>query len=435
MISERAARHTAKLDANEAAVRFRSTACLAHSTWRIRAAVVGAAVLATSCLGPDLKVASEAQTGCQADEIDIVNEERGAGHITWTAWCRGQPYLCSGGAGSISCQAVYPRQPVPAQAGVARAGDRAAPQAQWARFDLPDCGLSAEFPALPKGNSRHVPVDGVPVTLTSLTLEGPGGALAVTCSTDMKSDKPADVFLDDARAGLLKDPPAKLLKESAIVGGREIRFEEQGHLAVAHLRMVKGQLVTALAVHVDALGSETVRRFLGSVSFGSQLAPAQTGAARASDRPATGAAMKKEWLRFELTDCGIRADFPTMPKATTQQQKVGKVSTTLTTAALEIAGAGLLQVACSGSMKSTKPVNVVLDGSRTGMLKSVSGKLLKETDIVGGREVWFDVQGHLAVAHLLWVGDRIVMALVAPVNAFGGEASKRFLDSVSSITP
>jgi hypothetical protein len=406
---------------------------LAGRGWSARTAVIGAALLATSCLGPDLKVASEAQTGCQADEIGIVNEERGAGHITWTAWCRGQPYLCSGGAGSISCQAVYPRQPVPAQTGVARGVDRAAPRADWARFDLPDCGLSAEFPAAPKGESRQVPVAGVPMTLTSLTLEGPGGALVVSCTNDMKSDKPADILLDGARAGMLKNPARKLVKESAIVGGREIQFEEQGHLAVAHLRLLKGQLVTAIAMRGDALGTETAKRFLDSVSFVSQPAPAQPGATHASDRPAADAAKKKEWLRFELTDCGIGADFPATPKATTQQQKVGKVSTSLTTAALDITGTGALQLACSGIIKSTKPVSVVLDGGRTGMLKSVSGKLLKETDIVGGREISFDVQGHLAVARLLWVGDRMVMALVVPVNGFGAEASKRFLDSVSSI--
>jgi hypothetical protein len=225
-------------------------------------------LLATSCLGPDLKVASEAQIGCQADEIDIVNEERAGGHVTWTAWCRGQPYLCSGGAGAYSCQAASRPQPVPTAS--ARVADRAPAQTgvkERVRFEFPDCGVSANFPATPKVAAQKVQVGANTMVFLSAMFENATGALMLGCSDVPKSSKASmKPLLDGARAGMLENVSGKLLKESDIIGGREIWFDVQGHLCVARLMIAGDRMVMATVMPATAFGGANAKRFFDSVT-------------------------------------------------------------------------------------------------------------------------------------------------------------------------
>jgi len=71
-----------------------------------------------------------------------------------------------------------------------------------------------------------------------------------------------------------------------------------------------------------------------------------------------------------------------------------------------------------------------LDGARDGMLKSIGATLGNERDIIGGREVLFDLNGEQGLAHPLWVNDRVVLATAMPLSVVGAASAKRFVNSV-----
>jgi hypothetical protein len=165
----------------------------------------------------------------------------------------------------------------------------------------------------------------------------------------------------------------------------------------------------------------------GSISCRSALkeAPATT----AGIPPAQAAA--PSWVSHELKACGIVAEFPSIPSEKTRELQTQRGSTELDLAQAELAdGKGEASIACSGVVKKKVSDSVTLDGARDGMLKSIGANLSKERDIIGGREVIFELGGEQGLAHLLLIHDRVVVATAMPLRAFGPSAAKRFVNSV-----
>jgi hypothetical protein len=52
------------------------------------------------------------------------------------------------------------------------------------------------------------------------------------------------------------------------------------------------------------------------------------------------------------------------------------------------------------------------------------------SDIIGGREVLFELNGEQGLARLLWVNDRVVLATAIPLSLIGAASAKRFVNSV-----
>ena len=64
------------------------------------------------------------------------------------------------------------------------------------------------------------------------------------------------------------------------------------------------------------------------------------------------------------------------------------------------------------------------------MLKNIDATLSEEHEIIGGREVLFDLHGEQGLAHLLWLNHRVVLATAMPLSAIGPASAKRFVNSV-----
>jgi hypothetical protein len=95
-------------------------------------------------------------------------------------------------------------------------------------------------------------------------------------------------------------------------------------------------------------------------------------------------------------------------------------------------GKGALVVSCSPA-PTKKPALAgarALDDARDGMLKNIGAKLSSEREIIGGREVLFELDGEQGLAHLLWVNKRVVLASAMPLSVIGPATAKRFVNSV-----
>lgn len=98
----------------------------------------------------------------------------------------------------------------------------------------------------------------------------------------------------------------------------------------------------------------------------------------------------------------------------------------LTLAMFELpAGKGEMSVGCSAPVTKRVATSVVLDGARDGMLKNIGARLGSEREVIGGREVLFEVQDQQGLARLFWLNNRVIIATVMPVGAFGGEALRQ----------
>ena len=64
------------------------------------------------------------------------------------------------------------------------------------------------------------------------------------------------------------------------------------------------------------------------------------------------------------------------------------------------------------------------------MLKSIDATFHDEHEIIGGREVLFDLHGEQGLAHILWLNHHIVLATAMPLSAIGSRSAKRFVNSV-----
>jgi hypothetical protein len=167
-------------------------------------------------------------------------------------------------------------------------------------------------------------------------------------------------------------------------------------------------------------------------SMSCKAAPKEVPAATAAIPPTQVAA--PAWVSHELKACGVVAQFPTAPTEQTQELHTPRGSTELNLAQAELAGGtGEASVACSGVVKKQASDTVLLDGARDGMLKKIGATLSRERDIIGGREVLFELEGEKGLAHLLLIRDRIVVATAMPLSAFGANAARRFVNSVELV--
>ena len=169
--------------------------------------------------------------------------------------------------------------------------------------------------------------------------------------------------------------------------------------------------------------------------FGARNTISCKAAAKASPVAATDSAPPKRsapvWVEHDLADCDVTADFPGEPKDESHEQQTKAGPVKVSSAMTELAhGAGELSVSCSAPFKKMVPVSVVLDGARDGMLKNIDATLREEHEIIGGREVLFDLHGEQGLAHLLWLNHRMVLATAVPLSAIGPRSARRFVNSV-----
>lgn len=135
-----------------------------------------------------------------------------------------------------------------------------------------------------------------------------------------------------------------------------------------------------------------------------------------------------EWIPATVPECGIVADFPGVPK---RMEETPKQLPKVVLLQLELANnQGVYQLGCATVPRTSQPARVLLDGARDGTLKSVNATLVRETEILGGREVVFELQGQQGVTRLFLAGDKLVTALVAPLGSVGSDNARRFLTSV-----
>jgi len=221
------------------------------------------AVALSGCLGTEpLQVASAAQTGCAPDQIEITNDQQTWGARAWVAWCGGKPYQCSGAGQTYSCKAVYEDKPNPPPAASSSAPrETRANAAAWSRYPFDVCGISAEFPSDP-GTMR---TDQAKMHIVDLPLAQSRGDLTLACSALPRTNKPAKALLDGAREGMLKAVRGKLVKETDVLGGREVLFDVQGQQALARLLVLGDKIIVATALPVSAMGTVTAKRFVTSV--------------------------------------------------------------------------------------------------------------------------------------------------------------------------
>ena len=137
------------------------------------------------------------------------------------------------------------------------------------------------------------------------------------------------------------------------------------------------------------------------------------------------------WVNHELAACGVTAKFLGAPRDELREvpTKAGLLKMTVATFELRD-GKGALTLSCSPAMLTKTAAASILDGARDGMLKNIGAKLSDEREIIGGREVLFELGGEQGLAHLLWVNNRVVLATAIPLSTIGSASAKRFVSSV-----
>jgi len=137
------------------------------------------------------------------------------------------------------------------------------------------------------------------------------------------------------------------------------------------------------------------------------------------------------WVKHEVKGCGVVAEFPSTPRDELRELHTSRGSAPLALSMSELAdGKGEASVACGSPAKKAISDAAALDAARDGMLKNIGAILTEERDIIGGREVLFELAGEHGLARLFWVHDRVIVATAMPVNAFGPKAAQRFVRSV-----
>jgi len=139
------------------------------------------------------------------------------------------------------------------------------------------------------------------------------------------------------------------------------------------------------------------------------------------------------WVDHELAACGVTAKFLGTPK---DEQRDVQTPAGLLKMALALSevdgGKGAFVVSCSPTPPK-KPALAgarALDAARDGMLKNIGAKLGSEREIIGGREILFELDGEQGLAHLLWVNKRVVLASAMPLSVIGPASARRFVNSV-----
>ena len=151
---------------------------------------------------------------------------------------------------------------------------------------------------------------------------------------------------------------------------------------------------------------------------------------------ATPPAAPSKWVQHDFKACGVTAQFPLAPKEEAGRTQTSAGPEKTWTATTELSdNRGAFAVSCSAVMKKHVPADVVLDGARDGFLKTVGATLADERDILGGREILFELQGEQGLAHLWWVSNRLIVATAMPLSGVGPTAAKRFVNGVELSAP
>jgi len=152
-------------------------------------------------------------------------------------------------------------------------------------------------------------------------------------------------------------------------------------------------------------------------------------ASEAASAPAKRPALA--WTDHELAACGVMAHFLGTPNDEQRDVRTKGGSVKMTLASSELGGGKAALVVSCGPAQTKKITAVsALDGARDGMLKNIGATLSNERDIIGGREVLFELNGEQGLARLLWVNDRVVLATAIPLSLIGAASAKRFVNSV-----
>jgi hypothetical protein len=161
-----------------------------------------------------------------------------------------------------------------------------------------------------------------------------------------------------------------------------------------------------------------------------------TRAAAASPAPVAEAkneppVRQTKWVKQAIEECGIEAEFPSKPKLGSAETKNKRASFTTYTAVAERENEWALALTCARveALKTTARPKL-LDALRDSLLKTVSGELVSEREIIGGREIDFSAAGELARARLLVLDDRVVTATVSPASALNSARLSQFFRSV-----
>jgi hypothetical protein len=136
-------------------------------------------------------------------------------------------------------------------------------------------------------------------------------------------------------------------------------------------------------------------------------------------------------VKQAIEECGIEAEFPSKPKLGSAETKNKRASFTTYTAVAERENEWALALTCARveALKTTARPKL-LDALRDSLLKTVSGELVSEREIIGGREIDFSAAGELARARLLVLDDRVVTATVSPASALNSARLSQFFRSV-----
>ena len=233
--------------------------------WLLLATLALAPALANCDATAQLQAVSAGQTGCSPADITITDDEPGLGARSWVASCNSETYQCSNGGNAVHCTAAHHTEPSPPPL------PASAPPApsKWVQHDLKACGVTAQFPKAPKEEAGKTKTSaGFEKTWTATTeLADDRGAFAVGCGEVMKKRVPADVVLDGARDGFLKNVGATLADERDILGGRELLFEVHGEQGLAHLWWVGNRVIVATALPLSGVGPAAAKRFVNSVEL------------------------------------------------------------------------------------------------------------------------------------------------------------------------
>jgi hypothetical protein len=181
--------------------------------------------------------------------------------------------------------------------------------------------------------------------------------------------------------------------------------------------------MNARSNHFSLLLSLTLAAFGCASDRPPQPATPANVAAR-SDSPSTP---EIGWSRHALEACGASIEFPRAPHASPDDDLCGGViRKTLRVDWPDQPGA--LALSCAPAVRPGESVrrrlNIVRDRS-----VGTDGRLVKETEVPGGREIVYDVQGVRLSQRIIVRGDQLIIAL-AVVTTVGEPTAERFLASL-----
>lgn len=237
------------------------------SLWLHGATIAAALLLANCDATHQLQVISAAQTGCAPQDIEITDDEPGFNSRSWVAWCGSERYQCFGARNNISCKA--PAKPAPESLASTISAPPKHSGPTWVAHEIPDCGVTADFPGTPKDETSDLQTKAGPLKLSSamFVLPDAKGETSVSCTPAFSKKVVVSAALDSARDGMLKNIGASLKAEHEIIGGREVLFDLHGEQGVAHLLWLNSRMVVATAMPLSAIGPKSAKRFVNSVQL------------------------------------------------------------------------------------------------------------------------------------------------------------------------